>query len=53
MAMTDWYCEEVLSGKLPVQRIFGDERVLAFHHPYPAARPHAAGSGKSLASAGR
>lgn len=41
MARTDWYCEEVLSGQLPVERIFEDDLVLAFHHPRPAARPHA------------
>ena len=41
MAHTDWYCEEVLSGKLPVDRIFEDDRVVAFHHPRPSAIPHA------------
>ena len=41
MALTDWYCEEVLSGQLQVERIFEDDRVLAFHHPRPSARPHA------------
>lgn len=40
MALTDWYCEEVLPGKLEVRRVFEDERVLAFHHPRPSARPH-------------
>ncbi len=40
MAKTDWYCEDVLSGRLDVQRIFEDERVLAFHHPRPSASPH-------------
>lgn len=40
MARTDWYCEEVLSGELPVDRVFEDERVLAFHHPRPSATPH-------------
>jgi histidine triad (HIT) family protein len=41
MALTDWYCEEVLPGKLKVERIFEDDHVLAFHHPRPSARPHA------------
>lgn len=41
MALTDWYCEEVLAGKLKVDRIFEDEFVLAFRHPRPAARRHA------------
>jgi histidine triad (HIT) family protein len=40
MARTDWYCEEVLPGTLEVDRVFEDENVLAFHHPYPSARPH-------------
>ena len=40
MAHTDWYCDEVLSGKLSVDRLFEDDRVVAFHHPYPAAQPH-------------
>ena len=40
MARTDWYCEDVLPGKLPVDRVFEDDRVLAFHHPYPSAAPH-------------
>jgi histidine triad (HIT) family protein len=41
MARPDWYCDDVLSGRLEVERIFEDERVLAFHHPRPSARPHA------------
>ena len=40
MARRDWYCEDVLSGKLDVQRVYEDDRVLAFHHPRPAARVH-------------
>ena len=40
MARRDWYCEDVLSGRLDVQRVYEDERVLAFHHPRPAARIH-------------
>lgn len=40
MATTDWYCEDVLSGELVVDRLFEDDRVIAFHHPYPSARPH-------------
>ena len=41
MARRDWYCEDVLSGELPVQRLFEDERVLAFVHPRPVADAHA------------
>jgi histidine triad (HIT) family protein len=36
----DWYCEDILSGRLAVDRLFEDDRVVAFHHPYPSARPH-------------
>jgi len=41
MTRRDWYCEEVLSGKLEIDRIWEDELVLAFHHPRPAAQIHA------------
>jgi histidine triad (HIT) family protein len=37
----DWYCEDVLSGKVAVRVIHEDERVLAIHHPYPEAEIHA------------
>lgn len=40
MAHFDWYCEDVLSGKLDVQVVWEDERVLAFHHPEPRAEIH-------------
>ena len=40
MARRDWYCEDVLSGKLEVGRIWEDDRVLAFHHPKPKAEIH-------------
>ena len=40
MAKRDWYCEDVLSGKLDVQRVYEDDRVLAFHHPRPVAEIH-------------
>jgi len=36
----DWYCEDVLSGKLRVKVLYDDERVLAFEHPYPAHQIH-------------
>lgn len=41
MTRRDWYCEEVLSGKLEIDRIWEDELVLAFHHPRPASQIHA------------
>ena len=40
MAKRDWYCEDVLSGKLDVQNVYEDDRVLAFHHPSPVAAIH-------------
>ncbi len=40
MARRDWYCEDVLSGKLDAQRIFKDDLVLALHHPRPVAEIH-------------
>ena len=41
MSERHWYCEDVLSGKIEVRRIWEDERVLAFHHPAPSAKVHA------------
>lgn len=40
MAQRDWYCEDVLSGKLEVKKVWEDARVLAFHHPRPQAAIH-------------
>jgi histidine triad (HIT) family protein len=40
MARRDWYCEDVLSGKLEVDVVWQDDRVLAFHHPRPKAEIH-------------
>jgi len=37
----DWYCEDVLSGKLDIDVIHQDERVIAFHHPYAESAIHA------------
>ncbi|MBI2324675.1 MAG: HIT domain-containing protein [Chloroflexi bacterium] len=36
----DWYCEDVLSGKLQVKVLYDDERVLGFEHPYPMYQIH-------------
>jgi ATP-dependent Clp protease ATP-binding subunit ClpA len=36
----DWYCEDVLSGKLKVKVLYEDERVLGIEHPYPFYRIH-------------
>ena len=40
MARRDWYCEDVLSGKLEVTKVWEDERVLAFRHPQPTSEIH-------------
>ncbi len=40
MARRDWYCEDVLSGKIEVRKVWEDERVLAFRHPQPMAEIH-------------
>ena len=36
----DWFCEDVLTGKVPIERVFEDDLVLAFHHPRPIAAKH-------------
>lgn len=40
MASYDWYCDDVLSGKLTVRKVWEDDRVLAFHHPKPVSPIH-------------
>ena len=40
MAHRDWYCEDVLSGKISIERTIEDEHVLAFHHPRPVSDIH-------------
>ncbi len=40
MARRDWYCEDVLSGKLEIRKVWEDDRVLAFHHPKPQSQIH-------------
>ena len=37
----DWYCDDVLSGKLKVHVIHEDKLVLAFEHPVPEYVAHA------------
>jgi len=41
MAARDWYCEDVLSGRVKVEVIWEDPRVLAFYSPRPSSRVHA------------
>lgn len=36
----DWYCDDILSGKMTVEVLHQDERVMAFHHPDPEAPIH-------------
>lgn len=38
--MSDFYCDEVLSGKTPVQRVLETEDVLAFYHTRPSYPVH-------------
>ncbi|MBK9164467.1 MAG: HIT domain-containing protein [Acidobacteria bacterium] len=33
--MSDFYCEEVFSGKTPVEKVLETENVLAYHHTRP------------------
>jgi histidine triad (HIT) family protein len=40
MARRDWYCEDVLSGKIEVRKVWEDDLVVAFHHPRPQAEIH-------------
>ncbi|MBI2773431.1 MAG: HIT domain-containing protein, partial [Chloroflexi bacterium] len=36
----DWYCEDVLSGKLKVKVLYEDELVLGMEHPHPTYQIH-------------
>ena len=36
--MSDWYCDEVLSGRLPVDVVAETDGVLAFRHTRPSYR---------------
>jgi histidine triad (HIT) family protein len=38
--MEDFYCEEVLSGKTQVEKVFETENVLAYHHTRPFWETH-------------
>jgi histidine triad (HIT) family protein len=40
MGRRDWYCEDVLSGKVEVKKVWEDDLVLAFHHPKPQSEIH-------------
>lgn len=38
--MEDFYCEEVFSGKTPVEKVFETDNVLAYHHTRPFWETH-------------
>lgn len=38
--MEDFYCEEVLSGKTLVEKVFETENILAYHHTRPFWETH-------------
>jgi histidine triad (HIT) family protein len=38
--MEDFYCDEVISGKTPVEKVFETNRVLAYHHTRPFWETH-------------
>ncbi len=38
--MEDFYCDEVLSGKTPVNKVFETENILAYHHTRPFWETH-------------
>ena len=38
--MEDFYCDEVLSGKTPVEKFFETDSVLAYHHTRPFWETH-------------
>lgn len=38
--MSDFYCDEVVSGKTPVEKIFETDNVLAYNHTRPFWETH-------------
>jgi histidine triad (HIT) family protein len=38
--MEDFYCDEVLSGKTQVEKVFETDNVLAYHHTRPFWETH-------------
>jgi histidine triad (HIT) family protein len=39
--MSDWYCDELLSGRTPVEALLEDDTVIAFWHTKPHYAHHA------------
>lgn len=40
MQKYDFYCEEALSGKTPIKKVFESDTLLAFHHTKPSYPLH-------------
>lgn len=40
MARRDWYCQDVLSGKIEIAKVWENDLVLAFRHPQPQSEIH-------------
>ena len=36
----DFYCEEVISGKMPIKKLYESDNVLAFYHTRPSYEKH-------------
>lgn len=36
----DFYCEEALTGKTPIEKLYESEKVLAFYHTKPSFETH-------------
>ena len=36
----DFYCEEALTGKAPIKKLYESEKVLAFYHTKPTFKVH-------------
>jgi histidine triad (HIT) family protein len=40
MSKYDFYCEEVISGKTPIKKLYESDQVLAFYHTRPSYKTH-------------
>ena len=38
--MSDFYCDQILTGRIPVDVVYETERILAFHHTRPYFERH-------------
>ena len=39
-AKYDFYCEEAMSGKTPIKKLYESDNVLAFYHTHPSYETH-------------